>query len=105
MKRMSVPGVTVRELFLGSIITIYSRQLKLADYADLFTRNKFESSSEKTFAMIKPDCYTQTGKIIDAIFRNGFTISKLKMSKFQNSQVSDHFYEQHKGKPFYSDLS
>lgn len=95
----------MRELFLGSIITIYSRQLKLVDYADIFTKNKFESSSERTFAMIKPDCYTQTGKIIDAIYQNGFTISKLKMSKFSAPQMVDQFYEHHKGKPFFSDLT
>ena len=95
----------MKELFLGSIITIYSRQLKLADYADVYTRSRFESLSERTFAMIKPDCYTQTGKIIDTILRNGFTISKLKMSKFSNSQTVDQFYNAHVGKSFYSDLS
>jgi nucleoside-diphosphate kinase len=55
--------------------------------------------------MIKPDCYTQTGKIIDAIYKNGFTISKLKMSKFTRPQQADEFYQEHKGKPFFSDLS
>mmetsp|Transcript_21889 Transcript_21889/g.33980 ORF Transcript_21889/g.33980 Transcript_21889/m.33980 type:complete len:249 (-) Transcript_21889:387-1133(-) len=105
MKRTTCPNVAVKDLYLGSIITIYSRQLKLADYGDLFTRAKFEAASERTFAMIKPDCYTQTGQIIDAIYKNGFTISKLKMSKFQAPQLAELFYEQHKGKPFFSDLS
>ncbi len=103
--RTPCPSVTVKELYLGSIITIYSRQLKRADYGDMFTRNRFEAASERTFAMIKPDCYTQTGQIIDAIYKNGFTISKLKMSKFQGPQLAELFYEQHRGKPFFSDLS
>ena len=55
---MGCPGVTHKELFLGSIVTIHSRQLKLVDYGDLFTNKKFEAASERTFAMIKPDCYT-----------------------------------------------
>lgn len=55
--------------------------------------------------MVKPDCYTSTGKIIDAIYQNGFTISKLKMSKFNQPQLADAFYDQHKGKPFFSDLN
>ena len=93
MKRTACPSVTTKELYLGSIITIYSRQLKLADYGDIFTKTKFESASERTFAMIKPDCYTQTGQVIDAIYKNGFTISKLKMSKFQSPQLAEHFYE------------
>jgi nucleoside-diphosphate kinase len=82
MKRMACGGITQKELFLGSIITVFSRQLKLVDYGDIFTKNKFESLAGRTFAMVKPDCYTQTGKVIDAIYQNGFTISKLKMSRF-----------------------
>lgn len=58
IKRMACPGVSLQDLYLGSIVNVYSRQLKLVEYGDLFTRRKFESSSEKTFGMIKPDCYT-----------------------------------------------
>lgn len=105
MKRMPCPGLSVRELFLGSIINVHARQLKLVDYADLFTRKKFEAHAGRTFALIKPDCYIKTGKIIDAIYKNGFTISKLKMSKFTKPGQIDKFYEKHKGTPFFSDLT
>jgi nucleoside-diphosphate kinase len=54
--------------------------------------------------MIKPDAYNNTGKIIDAIYQSGFKISKLKMSKFNTNSVAS-FYGEHKGKPFYNDLS
>jgi nucleoside-diphosphate kinase len=64
---MVCPGVSFDELFIGSVITIYSRQLKLAEYGDLFTRQKFDNKRQRTFAMIKPDAYTSTGRIIDAI--------------------------------------
>ena len=48
---------------------------------------KFQEESKiilelRTFAMIKPDAYTNIGKIIDIIERNGFTIANLKMTKF-----------------------
>lgn len=82
MKRNQVEGISVRELFIGSQVSVNSRQLKLVDYADIFTQRRFENSAGRTFAMVKPDCYTQTGKIMDAIYQSGFTISKLKMSKF-----------------------
>lgn len=55
--------------------------------------------------MIKPDCYTSTGKIIDCILQNGFTISKLKMSKFTQAQHSDEMYAEHRGKPFFQDMT
>lgn len=63
-------------------MTIYSRQLKLVDYGDTFTRSVFAKAKESTFALIKPDAYVHTGKIIDYIYKNGFIISRLKMGKF-----------------------
>jgi nucleoside-diphosphate kinase len=53
--------------------------------------------------MIKPDVYTHTGKIIDALCSNGFVISKLKMTRM-NKAVSGNFYQEHTGKPFFGDL-
>ena len=58
MKRMAVGQLSVADLYLGSIITVHSRQLKLVDYGDIFTKNKFEAAAGRTFAMVKPDCYT-----------------------------------------------
>jgi len=34
------------DLYVGKTIVVYSRQLKIIDYADLFTKNKFESISK-----------------------------------------------------------
>jgi nucleoside-diphosphate kinase len=48
------------------------------------TRKKFEVDAQRTFAMIKPDAYVNIGKIIDAVYMNGFKIKRLKMSKFTN---------------------
>jgi nucleoside-diphosphate kinase len=93
----------MEELFIGSVITVYSRQLKLVEYGDLFTRQRFESKRQRTFAMIKPDAYMSTGKIIDSIYQAGFMISKLKMTRF-SPETAGQFYGEHKGKPFYNDL-
>jgi nucleoside-diphosphate kinase len=54
---MEYKQLNLDELFIGSIITVFSRQLKIVEYGDLFTRQKFESKKQKTFAMIKPDSY------------------------------------------------
>lgn len=78
---MACPGVSFDELYIGSVITIYSRQLMLAEYGDLFTRQKFDNKKQRTFAMIKPDAYISTGKIINAIQMSGFMISKMKMTR------------------------
>jgi nucleoside-diphosphate kinase len=49
------------------VVTVYSRQLKLVEYGDVFTRSVFAKAKESTFALIKPDAYVHTGKIIDII--------------------------------------
>lgn len=73
------------------------------DYGDVATRRKFETSRQRTFAMIKPDCYTKIGQIIDAVCANGFKIAKLKMSKF-TKKTAEEFYGEHIGKPFFPNL-
>lgn len=62
--------------------------------------------SEKTFGIIKPDAVSKgyTGKIIDKIEASGFKIigmRKIHMSK----QTAEKFYEVHKERPFYGDLT
>ena len=69
-------------MFVGSTVTVYARQLKLVDYGDVFTRQHFSHGKQTTFALIKPDVYTHTGKIIDSIYRSGLVIGALKMSRF-----------------------
>ena len=85
LKRIGVEGVTIDKLFIGSILTVHARQLKIVDYGDTSTRATFAKGKETTFAMIKPDVYMHTGKIIDSIYKSGFIISKLKMSRFNAS--------------------
>ena len=53
--------------------------------------------------MIKPCSYQNIGKIIDQLTQAGFTISKLKMTKF-NKETSYLFYGEHIGKPFFPNL-
>lgn len=93
----------MEDFYIGAVVTIYGRQLKIADYGDVATRKRFEVDRQRTFAMIKPDAYKNIGKIIDAVQLNGFRISKLKMSRFTEA-TSGEFYGEHKGKPFFPNL-
>lgn len=93
----------MNDLHVGAIVTVQTRQLKIVEYGDVATRKRFEVDRQRTFAMIKPDAYTNIGKIIDAIYLNGFKIAKLKMSRFTPASASV-FYGEHKGKPFYPNL-
>ena len=60
---------------------------------------------QRTFAMIKPDAVAakNSGKIIDMIEKNGFTI--LGMEKIQlNKEKASEFYAVHKERPFFGEL-
>jgi len=103
LKRQEMPDLCLDDFFIGSQVTILSRVLKVRDYGDVHTRTRFEQDRQRTFAMIKPDAYNNIGKIIDAVFANGFRLNKLKMSRFSPATV-DVFYREHREKPFFPNL-
>lgn len=90
LKRIINPEIKPSTLYLGSEITIYSRQYKIIAYADDFTKKALEEIRSSTFAMILPPAYMGIGKIIDIIQTNGFVISKLKMNKLSNSEIANY---------------
>ncbi|CAG9312082.1 NME7_1 [Blepharisma stoltei] len=103
LKRSQYPNLTLEDLYLGAAISIYSRQLKVVEYGDNFTKSHFENQRERTFAMIKPDCYNHIGKIIDRIIQEGFKITNIKMHRFTVNQARQ-LYSEHDGKQFFQDL-
>jgi len=88
LKRGAVPGISFKDLYLGNDINIYSRLHKLIEYGDDYTKNYFEEIRSNTFGLIKPDAYLNIGKIIDCIYQNGFSISKLKLCKMSVEDAS-----------------
>lgn len=103
LKRCEYAGVNLEDMYIGSVLTIYSRQLTIVDYADDFTRKSFQKAREKTFGMIKPDAYLNIGRILTQIYKDGFKINKLKMSRFDEYSGGE-FYGEHKGKHFFPTL-
>ena len=62
--------------------------------------------SNRTFAIIKPDAVKKgtTGQIYDRIISAGFNILGAKLIKMSLHQAQE-FYDVHKGKPFYEELT
>ena len=75
LKRMAQPSISMSQLYVGAVVTVNARQLKVVDYGDTATRKKFARGKETQFALIKPDAYMHAGKIIDSIYQSGFIIS------------------------------
>ena len=87
LKKIIDPYISAKDIFLNAEINVYSRKLKLVQYADEFTRRAFEELKTSSFALILPSAYLSIGKIIDIILQNGFTISKMKMNKLTTSEA------------------
>ena len=79
LKRCQYEGIFQDMLYIGSTITVYSRQLKLVGYADKYTAELLEVKAEKTVAVVKPDGVAHLGKIVNAAIRSGFNVAQLKM--------------------------
>ncbi len=61
--------------------------------------------TNRTFTILKPNAVAagNTGKILDMILRDGFTIRAMRMI-FLSRNDAARFYAIHKGKPFFADL-
>ena len=94
LKKQQIPSIALDDFFVGAQVNILSRVLKVCDYGDVHTRKHFETARQRTFAMIKPDCYAQMGQIINAIQNNGHAINKLKTSVDQ-LQLFKYIYTSH----------
>merc|ERR1712054_28088 len=96
LKKCEYPSITIKDLYLGATISIYSRQLKVVAYSDEFTANKLQPRQEKTLAIIKPDGYAHLGKIMDAIVAAGMQCAEMRMTKLTGDEVEE-FYEELRG--------
>ena len=79
LKRCDYPSVGMAQLFKGGIITVYSRQLKIVDYADTFTERQFSRASQFTVAMVMQEAMGDLGKIVDSVQRDGFIITEMRL--------------------------
>lgn len=103
LKKTPIRGLNLKDLFIGGIVTIHSRQLRIVDYGDEFTRKKLGSAKEKTLVMIKPDCMSKMGEIIDRVISEGFTICNAKTLLLTRKEAAE-FYAEHVGKEFFERL-
>ncbi len=62
--------------------------------------------NDRTFTMIKPDAVNNghIGDILAAIIKGGFKIVAMKYTRISKEQA-EKFYEIHKGRPFYEELT
>lgn len=79
LKRCPYEDISLKKLYIGSVVTVHARQLKVIDYADDWTRNALEARKSRTLALIKPDAYNQVGTVFSAVCAAGFVVARVKM--------------------------
>jgi nucleoside-diphosphate kinase len=94
LKKIIDPYISSKDIYLNAEINVYSRKLKLVQYADEYTKKCYEEMKTSSFVLILPSAYLSIGKIIDIILQNNFTISKMKMNKLTTSEA-EKFIEIH----------
>jgi len=103
LKRSKFENMSPKDLYIGAIINVHARQLKITGYADQFTKDKLEMTTSKTYAMIKPDAVHHAGEIIDRIQQEGFVICQAKKLSLSRANAMK-FYAEHEGKLFFEKL-
>lgn len=85
LKRSKLPSTVVPSDFsIGSQVLIYGRELQIIDYADPLTRTKLAPKSEQTSIWIAPERYAVCGTILSDCERNGYMVTKVKVSEKAN---------------------
>merc|ERR1719353_2703217 len=103
LKRAAFGHIQSEDLYLGAILNVYSRQVKIVEYGDVFTRNELEGKKSRTLALVKPDAYPHLGKIIKEIYKMNFIISQMRMVKMTKADAEE-FFAAEKDQPYFAAL-
>lgn len=79
LKRCDYPSVSGKDLYKGAVVTIYSRQLTVADYGDGFTASVFGSAGASVCVKVAPPALPSMGRILDAMSSAGLSVSELRL--------------------------
>jgi len=103
LKRSLCPTVSETDLYIGNIISVFGRDLKLVEYLNQNTLSALQMKTERTYAMLKPEVINQMGKILSFIEEKGFRLNNMMLTRLGPQRVSE-FYKEHEGRPFYDTL-
>mmetsp|Transcript_48257 Transcript_48257/g.134735 ORF Transcript_48257/g.134735 Transcript_48257/m.134735 type:complete len:373 (-) Transcript_48257:75-1193(-) len=87
LKRTEYPDVKLSGLYVGAVVTVLARQMKVIEYADGYTKNVLEAAKSRTLCIVKPDAYNHIGTVISTATTAGFVIARLKMVRMSQQQA------------------
>ena len=72
------PELSSEDYFIGSQIVLYSRDLKIVDYADGVTKQRLSRQIQTSVLVLPADTLLHWGTVINDLLASGFNISYLK---------------------------
>ncbi|CCW68899.1 unnamed protein product [Phytomonas sp. Hart1] len=79
LKRCAYPSLTTNELFIGAIVYIFSRPLKVIDYGDEATRKQLGANSETVMIIISENSFFNSGNIVSSLTDSKLRIMNIRM--------------------------
>ncbi|XP_060820180.1 nucleoside diphosphate kinase 7 [Bombus pascuorum] len=89
LRRTKCEGIQAKDFYVGATVTIFSRSIRITDYADCTTRTKLQTKMQKTFAMVKPTVVDKLGEILKHIVASQFHIANIKMVRLSQEEATD----------------
>jgi len=77
------------DFFVGGVVVIFARDLKLVDYGDNDTRSALSHNSEVGGIFIAPSCASMVETVIEEIEVKGLILSNLKTFRLDADDVTD----------------
>jgi nucleoside-diphosphate kinase len=82
LKRVALPQLSQRDLFIGANVTIFSRSLTIVDFGDEATRREYRSRSGTAIVAIGGDALGKAGEAMQAVLREDVLIINVRLCCF-----------------------
>ncbi|XP_015601784.1 nucleoside diphosphate kinase 7 isoform X1 [Cephus cinctus] len=96
LRRSKCEGLEAKDLYIGGVVKIFSRCMKITDFGDSATRSKLASTMQRTCATLKPNVIDKMGEILKYITNHDIHIGNIKMVALTNEEAAD-FYSHLRG--------
>ncbi|XP_031630001.1 nucleoside diphosphate kinase 7 [Contarinia nasturtii] len=89
LKRVCVPDINEKNLYIGAKLNIFGRQVVVTKYEDESTRRKLTNQRQRAFGMIPTKYLSKLGEIFKILCNNGYSIANCAMYELTRQDCSE----------------
>ncbi|XP_001605961.1 nucleoside diphosphate kinase 7 [Nasonia vitripennis] len=87
LRRTKCEGVEAKDFYVGAIVTIFSRSIKIINFADQATKDKLSYQIIRAFIIVKSDAVDKLSDILNHVNNHDFHISNIKLAKINHEDA------------------